>query len=134
MSLPGRLEFTANGNINPCRLCKIDTSADGKILECGAATDPGLFVSGEDTRTVPYSSLADTKHAIAGERVRLYWQGEFCLLEVSAAVARGDRLKPSAADGRGQTAAGTDAACAVALKSAAGAGEKIPVLILRDTV
>lgn len=131
--LAGGLEYVANGDINPCRFCKIDTSVDGKILEAGAATDQCIGISQEGTRNVPYSTLNDGLAAKAGEAIKIFRIGETCLLEVSAAVARGDRLKPSAADGRGQTALIAANAYALALKTAAGAGVKIPVLVIFDT-
>lgn len=127
--LPGALDFTANGNINPCRFVKIDTSGDGLLLEANAVADICIGISQEGTRTVPYSGLADTKAAIAGEQLKTFHVGETCLLEVSAAVVRGARLGATAGDGRGVTAAAGSPAFAIALKSAAGAGEKIPVVL-----
>jgi hypothetical protein len=132
--LQGALEWVANGNVNPCRFVKIDTTVDGRVVEATAVADVCYGISQEGTRTVPYSGLADTKAAIAGEPIKVFKLGEVCLLEVSAAVTRGARLGASAGDGRGLTAAAGSPAFALALRSAGGAGEKIPVLVIFDTV
>jgi hypothetical protein len=70
----------ANGNIAPSRFVKLDTSADGKVLQCGAsATIMPYGISGPGTRNPPYSSLDDGYHAIAGENCLIYGTpGERC--------------------------------------------------------
>lgn len=134
MSLPGSLNYTAGANVNPCRFV-IQTAA-GVVTEPAGATDNCIGISQEATRSVPYSGLSSTVAAAAGEPLNVYKVGETCLLEVSAAVAINARLRATgAADGRGVTGAAAERAFAVALRAAAGAGEKIPVLIIgQDTV
>lgn len=131
--LQGTLEFTAGGNINPCRFVEF-SGTEGRVTEANAVADLCIGISQEGTRNVPYGSLNDGLAAIAGEPVKVFRLGETCLLEVSAAVAYGARLGASAGDGRGVTAAAGSPAFAIALKAAAGAGEKIPVMVILDTV
>jgi hypothetical protein len=94
-----KLSFIANGNIRPSRFVKLDTTADGKVLECDAG-EGVIGVSHESTRRTPYSSLDDGYAAIAGEQIEVYAHTSECLLELGGTVTRGDRLKADA-DGKG---------------------------------
>lgn len=91
--------YIANGNIAPSRLVKLDSSADGKVLQCGAG-DKCVGVSQEGTRYAPYTPLDDGYAAIAGEEIEVYLTGSECYLEAGGTVAPGDRLKADSS-GRG---------------------------------
>lgn len=132
MSLPGRLGAVANGNINPCRFVKRDTSAgqafDGRVLQAGAG-EVCAGISGESTHRAPYGALNDGYHAVAGENAMVYGPGEVCLLVLGTGGAtRGNRLK-SDASGGGVVANGTtDSSYAIA-EATGVAGDKIPVTV-----
>lgn len=119
----------ANGNIAPARFVKIDTTADGKVLQCGAG-DQVYGVSQPGTRRTPYGSLDDGFAAIAGENLQIYGLGEKeIMLELGGAVTRGDRLKADA-NGKGvTTTSANDEVGAVAMASGAS-GDLVPVEVI----
>ena len=132
------VHLKAGGDIYPCRFVMLDTSADHTGLQ---ATANGVIigVAQEGSNYPPLNDLVTThKAATSGEYFRLYGDGDQCLVEAGEAFDRGTRLK---ADANGKAVAilttGTTRQNigAVALASAAAAGEKIPVqvLCLRDT-
>jgi len=95
------LSYKANGNIAPCRFVKLDTTADGRVLQCGAG-DKIQGISQAGTRRTPYSTLDDGYAAIAGEDLEVFGTAEQPLLELGGTVTRGDRLKADA-NGAGVT-------------------------------
>lgn len=97
----------AAGNITPSRFVKLDTSADGKVSQCGAG-EQTFGVSQEGTRKAPLSGWDDGYAAIAGENVRVYSAPEdvYCFLEVAGVTSPGDKLK---SDGSGLGAVTTSA-------------------------
>lgn len=105
----------ANGSISPSRFVKLDTTADGKVLQAGAG-DQVFGVAQPGERNVPYSSLQDGFAAKAGENINVYGPPERCLLELGGSVTRGSRLK-SDSTGAGVTASATDESGAIALAS-----------------
>lgn len=124
--------WVANGNITPSRFVKVDTSAEGRVIQCTATTDFPIGVSQAGTRRAPYSSLNDGFAAIAGEGVRVFQLGEVCPIEAGAAITRGDRLSPDTS-GRGITAGAAVKSGGIALESASGAGVLIDMIVLPDT-
>jgi hypothetical protein len=97
------LNLQANGNISPCRFVCIDPSSDHKAIQCDASAVP-VGVAQEGTN---YAPITDADHitvssyaAVDGEPVRIFPQGENCLLEIGDTVTRGELLKPDA-DGKG---------------------------------
>jgi hypothetical protein len=92
--------FMAAGNILPSIFVTQYTSGDNRVI---AATLNSRIsgVSGEDTRQVPIPS-ASTYHAISGDPVRVYGDGEQCLLKYGDSITRGARIK-SDANGAGIT-------------------------------
>lgn len=118
----------ANGTIRPSRFVKGDITADFKCLEADA-NDEVIGVSMEGSNYPPLSDLVSTTNAATqGQYVKLYGEGDVCLLEAGAAVTRFDKLK-SDADGRGVAIASSGTTLqnigARALQSAAAAGELI---------
>lgn len=89
----------ANGSIVMSRFVKLDTTADGKVLQCGAG-DKIFGVSQAGSRRTPYSSLDDGYAAIAGEDLSITGPPDQCLLELGGTVSPGDRLKADT-DGKG---------------------------------
>jgi hypothetical protein len=125
------LSFVANGNINPSRFVKIDTTADGKVLICAAASDPIIGISQKGVHNTPLTiggqSLDDGYAATAGQNLVVYIPPDRTDIEVGAAVTRGDRLI-SDGSGRGiTTTVDGDFYGAIALASATAAGQLIPV-------
>lgn len=128
---PPRL--VAGGNINPCRFVKMSTAADDRCLECDANEAP-IGISYPEGRYAPQSDIVVTNyHAIAGDSVGLYGDGDQCLLELgSGGATRGGRLKADA-DGKGVAIATTGTTIqnfgAIALESGSE-NEKIRVFVL----
>jgi hypothetical protein len=117
----------ANGTINSCRFVMIDTSADFKCLQATANADV-IGVSMEGSNYPPLSDLVTSPvAATAGQYVRIFGDGEMCLVEAGAAVVRGAKLKADSV-GRGvpiDSNTTLQNIGAVAMQSASGAGEKI---------
>ena len=130
-STPPRL--VAGGNINPCRFLKMSSAADDRCLEADA-NESLIGISYDNGRYAPLSDVVVTNyHAIAGDSVGLYGDGDQCLLELgSGGAVRGNKLK-SDADGKGVAVATTGTTLqhygAIALESGAE-GEKIRVFVL----
>jgi hypothetical protein len=122
----------ANGDIRPSRFVQIDSSADHKGIE-GEDNVPVIGVSMESSNYPPLSDLAITVLAAsAGQYFKMYGDGEQCLLEAGSAITRGNKLK-SDGDGRGVPIVSNTTLQhwgAIALQSAAAAGELIPVQVL----
>lgn len=115
----------ANGTIRPSRFVKLDTTADGLVLECDAG-DQVYGISGPGTRNTPLDGLDDGNHAIAGENCLIYGPPEKeVLLEIgTGGCSPGDRLA-SDADGKGVVATADEYG---AIASVMGVeGEVIPV-------
>lgn len=93
----------ANGNIAPSRFVKQDTTAEGKVLQCGN-TEKMFGISHEGKRNPPLTGLDDGYAAIAGEGLPVYcWHDtDECWLELGGTVAVDDRLG-SDASGMGVT-------------------------------
>lgn len=111
----------AGGDILPCRVVKLSTSADNTGLQATAATEIVIGVSADTTRRFDVSQCA-----IAGEPLPLQGGCEL-LIEAGAAITRGANLEVDSA-GRvitAATASGTAMFPFTALESAAGAGAKI---------
>lgn len=126
MPIPG-CPLQAGGNIRPCRLLKIG-AADNLVIEATAATDVIIGVSAPWTRQAPYGSLDDGFHAIAGEPVEIYGQGEIApVIAGSGGMARGGRIT-SDGNGQGVAASAGNGSVGVALQTVA-AGTKGEVLI-----
>lgn len=122
--------FTASGTIKPSRFVKL--SGVRQVAQAGD-NEEILGVAMEGSNRAPLSDLvSDVYAAQAGESLLVYSTGEMCLVEAGAAVTAGDLLK-SDAQGRAAPVATTGATIqnygAIALDSAAGAGEKILALI-----
>lgn len=126
---PPRL--VAGGNINPCRFVKMSTTEDDTGLEADANEAP-IGISHDSGRYAPLNDLITTNyHAIDGDPITLYGDGDQCLLELGGSVTRGGYLK-SDADGKGVAVATTGTTIqqigAVALESGSS-GEKIRVQV-----
>ena len=120
--------FMANGSIAPSRFCKLDTTAEGKILQCGAG-DKVIGISDRYTRRAPLDGWDDGFAAKAGEMLHVFgeFDCDYCWLETGAAVTRDDLLKADT-NGKGiSTTTENDELGAIALESAGGAGILIKV-------
>ena len=102
-----RFSKIANGTIRPSRFVKLDTTAEGTVLECNAG-DRCFGIAQQGTRNTPYGSLDDGNAAISGEILQIYGPPELDVpLELGGTVDEGDYIKADA-DGKG-VKAGTDA-------------------------
>lgn len=91
--------FLAKGNISPCRFVKV-ASADFGVTQCAAGTDKPIGVSQIGTRNAPGTAADDGFAAIDGEGLKVFTEGDECLLEAgSGGWTRGDYLK---SDGSGK--------------------------------
>lgn len=127
---PPRL--AAGGTIYPCRFVKMSTAADDRGLQA-TANDAPIGISYDSGKYAPLSDLvSDNPHAVAGDSIGLYGDGDQCLLELGGSVTRGGRIK-SDADGKGVAVATTGTTIqqygAIALESGS-TSEKIRVFVL----
>ncbi len=123
----------ANGNIYPCRFVKLDTSADFKVIQATANSDI-LGVSQEGSNYPPLSDLSVSAYAAqAGQNIRLFGDGDVCLVTAGGVITRGDKLK-SDANGKAVSIATTGTTLqkygGIALQSAAAEDEKILIQVL----
>lgn len=94
------MRIMANGNVRPSRFVQYDTTAPHKGIE-GTANAKLIGVAMEGSNYPPLSDLGITVYAAqAGEYMKLYGDGDECLLECGDTVTTGDYLK-SDATGRG---------------------------------
>ena len=121
----------ANGTINVCRFVKLDTTTDNKCVQA-TANSKIIGVAQEGSNKAPLSDVVSTNYAAeAGEELRLFGDGDVCLLEAGDVVTVGDLLKSDSV-GRGVPVAGgstVEYTGAVALQAAAAAGVKIQVQV-----
>lgn len=118
--------FMANGNINPCRFVKLDTTASFKCLQAGA-NEAILGISQVGTQDPPGVTGSTAYAAQAGRELQVFMAGSRTLLDIPAAgCTAGDRLGPDA-DGKGVVVtpgAGTDYwVGAIALQTLSAAGQ-----------
>ena len=121
-----------SGTIVVASFVKLDTAHNNSIMQSGAN---GIVfgVSQLGSRAAPIPDIvADPPQAgLAGESIRAYRDGEFCLLHIGASVTTGDKLKADAS-GFGTpcvSSVGTkENYGAIALESGS-AGEYIKVLV-----
>lgn len=122
----------ANGNITPSSFVKLDTTTEGRVLQCGAGNKIyGIAQPG--TRMTPLAGLDDGNAAIAGENLMIYGPPEKdVMLTLGGTVTRGDSLK-SDGSGFGITTTSTgDWIGAIALDSGV-ANDIIPVQVIPPT-
>jgi len=121
-------QLMAGGNIYPSRFVMIDASNDfkGLIATTNAKT---VGVSDVGTNYAPLSDQTVSEYAAkAGQNLRLFGDGDICLIESGAVIVRGNELKADSV-GRATPIATTGTTNqrigAVAIQSASAAGEFI---------
>lgn len=82
--------FLAGGSIYPCRFVMPDSSNDTRVVQATAGAQIS-GISGSSTELAPLPGAA-TYHATSGNPCRVHGEGEQALLELGAAVTRGQRL------------------------------------------
>lgn len=118
--------FVANGDIRPSRAVKLDTTAEGRVLE-GNADDKLYGIAHESLRRHD-STLA----AQAGENITVYTEGDECHFEAGGTIAVDDRLECDN-DGKA-TATTTDNNWIIAIARTAGvSGQLIRVQVVEPT-
>ena len=128
----------AAGDIRPNRYVKIDSTAGNSHYGLEAdANEKVIGICGGETTQPPLSDLVTTAlHASSGKHIHLYGDGDECLLEISATVVQGDRLK-SDGDGKGTPVATSGTTLqeygAIALE-AGSSGDKIRVQVTLGSV
>jgi hypothetical protein len=116
---------TANGDIYPMRFVKLDTTAYGRVLQCGAG-DQVYGISQEGQRRIDYVS-AGSQAAIAGEDLNIHGPpAKDVLLMLGGSVTIGDRLKSDAAGMGVVTTTPQDEVGAIA-QATGVSGQAIPV-------
>lgn len=122
-------QLRASGAIRPCRFVKL--SGDFTGAECDANED-ALGISYQDTRDPPLDGFSpSTNHASTGDPIRLYTEGDICLLKYATTITAGQKLK-SDADGQGTPTTGAgDLLRALALEGGS-AGEFRRVQVIRE--
>lgn len=119
--------WTAGGNITPMRFVKADGTTKRTCVQVSATTDIPIGISGQYVRNVPYSTLNDGYHAIAGEPVQV--QNAFnrpILLTAGAAFNANVLLKTTNA-GKGVAAGNNEYSCAFAIDESSGDGDAVNV-------
>lgn len=120
----------ANGNIEPCRFVKLDSTDQGRCVKAGAGE--AIFgISQPSERRMALSGWQDGYAAIAGEMINVIGPGDdAALLDIGGPVTYGDYLKSDSA-GKGVTA-GTDKDNVGAQAMASGvSGDRIQVKPMR---
>jgi hypothetical protein len=140
--------YLAGGNIYPSRFVKLDANTDAAtpagsftVLQAADGTsnggDPVIGISMEGTDYPPINDSHITVGgyaAIAGEPLKVYGEGEECLLEIGDTVATGDSLKPDS-NGKGIPVASSGTVlqkCAAIAQQSGVSGNKILVKIVRN--
>lgn len=100
--------FIAGGDIRPCRIVKMDTTASEPFqVKEADANEFGIGVSQEGTRLAPGVSGSTANAGEDTYQVRVFGPGEQPLLELgSGGITQGDLIK-SDADGKGVAVATT---------------------------
>lgn len=123
-------QLRASGTIRPSRFVKMSGNFTGAEAD---ANEDAVGISYQDGKYPPLNDLVTTNnHAENGDPIRMYTDGDVCLLQYATTVTAGQRLK-SDADGQGTPTTGSgDLLRAVALEGGA-AGERHLVQMLRET-
>lgn len=88
----------AGGTIRPCRFVKVTDDHVGSEAD---ANERVIGISGVDTNQPPLSDLvSSSNHATVGQQLKLFGEGDVCLLEIGDTVTASQLLK-SDADGKG---------------------------------
>lgn len=113
----------ASGSILPSSFVKVDTTANNSVVACSAATDKPFGIAQESTDAAPVPSLSGTQYAaVSGENIRIYQNGDTCLLTIgSGGCTAGDELTPDA-NGAGVTAGTGNRVGAIATQTVAAGG------------
>jgi hypothetical protein len=122
-NLPG---MVASGDINRCRFVKV--SGDFQLAQAGAG-ELVFGVAQEGTKEAPIPG-ASSLHAVAGDVVRYYADGDVCEIEVGAAVAAGALVKADA-NGRAITCTAADKYAAQCIRAQATATNRGLFIIRR---
>lgn len=115
---PAPVTFEAENALVLNRFCKLGTGSN-KVVAITGVTDLAIGVVVES---------ADPAEGVSAVSVWLSNDGGIVPIEAAAAIALNASIAPSA-NGRGQTAVGTQFVRGTALKAAGGAGEIIPMLV-----
>lgn len=126
--------FLADGDINPSRFVGPSLSNPNRVVQCDPFGDGGksaapIGVSQQGTKAAPIPS-ASTLAAAQGDPIKVYGDGEQCLLEYGGTVTQGDYLVPDT-DGKAvtmQTSGEVQSYGAIALESGSS-GDKRRVLV-----
>ena len=133
----------AYGTIYPCRFVSMypttsDTD-DFKVIEDIVAAQAIIGVSQEGTTGFPISTTNDmgvtapTAAALADQQIKVFGQGEICLIELAGTVNCGDYIKANATtDGKGVSAGITSSGqqCVGGIAMQYGvSGQKIQMLV-----
>src|SRR5574343_445893 len=93
--------IAGSGGIYPSRFVQLDSSNDFTVIQATAGSQI-LGVSQEGTNYAPLSNLSVSGYAAAeGENIKIYGDGDICLVQCAEAVTRGDLLE---SDGNGKAA------------------------------
>lgn len=101
----GSYSRVANGNIAPSRFVKLDTSNQGRVLQCGAG-ERVYGIAQKETHNIAlsgggFTTPDDGYAAVADEMLNIYGPGDpGVLLECGGTVTQGDLLK-SDSNGKG---------------------------------
>jgi len=118
--------YTARGNINPCVIVRQDTATDFGVLFCGA-NGLAIGIAQEGTKAAPIPS-ASTVAAANGDPIRVFGNGENCMVVLGGTVVAGDRLISDAAGAAvavGAYASATPQNVVALAEEAGVSGEKI---------
>ncbi len=133
MGFNNEVSFLSVGSSHCCAFQTIGT-ANPETCADSASGDLPIGVAQENCFGTPGLPGTDNTLATnaAGQMLRVYQEGEDCLIQVSAAVTQGDLLMPDGSgNGYAITATSGHYYGAQALQSASGTGVKIRCVVLR---
>jgi hypothetical protein len=114
--------LVASGDCTAYRFVRVSGRNQG--ITCDAITNIAVGVADGSSKSFPATGVTNL-HAAAGDPINLQG-GNVVLVEAAAAITAGARVAPSA-NGRAQTAVGTQFPFGIALENAGGASEIIRV-------
>lgn len=104
--MPAGPSYLANGTIQPSTAVKIDSSKSGfYVIACSAATDKPVGVAQEGSYDAPGLTGSATDAARQGLPLRVYTNGDQCLLKIGSGGCTAGDVLVSDANGAGVTEA-----------------------------
>jgi hypothetical protein len=130
MAAPAQIGFKAGGNISPSRF--VESNDEFTVTQCSeAATKPPTGISPEYTRYAPGTAWDDGYVATNGKDLRVYQDGELCMLQTGNTAITGGDFLMSDAQGCGIPVTTGKYYGAQAMQSSDASGKRVQVKVVR---